>query len=162
MDKFQQFLTLSSHLKMILILNKTPSTDGLPQDLMASFIFLLFFACLVIFVSCHRVQRNRRCRRAYTTQAHDLCQPEEKCRRKTNVCFCENDTEQLLSPHTYSLLRLWWLRGARPHINSAGSSSILGPAFNPRFLAISSLMTRPFVVGLHAVDGVSVTDHRHF
>lgn len=32
-----------------------------------------------------------------------------KCQEKTDACFFGNDTEQLLSPHTYSLLRRWWL-----------------------------------------------------
>lgn len=113
--------------------------------------FYEVFAFLVTFISFHWVWQNHCYAHAYTTQTHDLCQHGEKRQKKTDVCFCGNDTEQLLSPHTYSLLRLWWLRVAQLHINSVSSTSILGPALHPWFLATCFLMTRPSLVGSRAM-----------
>lgn len=149
--------------------NKLPSMGNLFHNLMTSAL-LSCFCCYfyeLSFLSCHihviplSLTDSLLPSCLYTTQTHDLCQHGERCQKKTDVCFCGNDTEQLLSPHTYSLLRLWWLWVAQLHINSVGSTSILGPVLNPWFLATCLLMTRPFLVGLQAVDGVSITDHRH-
>lgn len=73
-----------------------------------------------------------------------------------------NDTEQYtVSSYLFPFKALLAVRSSATqlHINSVGSNSVLGPILKLGLLATSVLMTRPFLVGLQAADGVSVTDN---
>lgn len=126
-------------------------------------IFLAFFSmCYLPFLShSHHTTELDRITVILMLTQHKHMTSVSKGKKKTDVCFCGNDTEQLLSPHTFSLLRFWWLGVVLSTYKFSWLCLSLGPVLRPGFLAAYLLMTRPFLAGLRVVDRVSVIDHRH-
>lgn len=118
-----------THIELNIILLRWHEMENLTHNVMTSAVFS--FSCLrwsfyelplfVKLIAFHWVWQNYCDARAYITQTVTSVSMQRKRQKKTDACFCGNDTEQLLSPLTYFLLRLWWLWAAQLHKNSCWS-----------------------------------------